>query len=201
MFLFFESIKIENNTAQRIEFHQKRINNTFVNFFPKSIIFQLYEILNLDFLKNLDKNKTYKCRISYNEINFKIEILEYVERLKNIFYLIEKPELDYSFKYENRSDFDYNLQKNEELIFTQNGFITDTSYSNLIFLKDEKWFTPKTFLLNGTQRQYLLQKKLIQEMDISIDNYKQFSHFRLINAMLNFNSSIIYSTEIITFKL
>jgi 4-amino-4-deoxychorismate lyase len=52
-----------------------------------------------------------------------------------------------------------NQSKTEEIIIVKNNCITDTSYTNLLFLKDEKWYTPSTYLLNGVMRQHLLKEK------------------------------------------
>jgi 4-amino-4-deoxychorismate lyase len=74
----------------------------------------------------------------------------------------------------------------------KNNHITDTSYSNLIFKKGKDWFTPKSFLLNGVQRQHLLKTKKIKEAEITLQNIHDFSHFQLINAMNNLDDQLIY---------
>ena len=105
----------------------------------------------------------------------------------------------YPFKSENRLWINhFNSTSDNEPIFIQNGKITDASYANLIFLKDEKWFTPKNYLLNGTKRQLLLKENKIQEIEITKENLLQFTHFKLINSMLGFDESDVYSTKLIT---
>jgi 4-amino-4-deoxychorismate lyase len=74
----------------------------------------------------------------------------------------------------------------------KNNHITDTSYSNLLFLKGKDWFTPSTFLLNGVQRQHLLKKKKIKETEITLQSLSEYSHFQLINAMNDFDDMFIY---------
>jgi len=83
----------------------------------------------------------------------------------------------------------------DEVIIVKNNQITDTSYSNLLFLKNKIWFTPKSYLLNGVMRQNLLQSKKIKETEITLDNIKEFTHFQLINALNDFDDMFIYPIE------
>ncbi|HRS19253.1 MAG TPA: aminotransferase class IV, partial [Bacteroidales bacterium] len=78
-------------------------------------------------------------------------------------------------------------QKNnaDEILITKQGYITDTSYTNIIFFDGREWFTPQTYLLPGTQRAYLLEQKLIREKPIHINTIHTFSKARLINCFLN----------------
>ena len=85
--------------------------------------------------------------------------------------------------------------KAEEIIIVKNNHITDTSFSNLLFLKGKDWFTPATYLLNGVQRQHLLKKKKIKEAEITLQNIREFSHFQLINSMNDFDDMFIYPIE------
>ena len=78
------------------------------------------------------------------------------------------------------------------IIIIKNNQITDTSYSNLLFLKDKTWFTPKSYLLNGVMRQNLLKLKKIKEAEITLDNIKEFTHFQLINALNDFDDMFVY---------
>ena len=85
--------------------------------------------------------------------------------------------------------------KTEEIIVVKNNHITDTSYTNILFLKGKEWFTPTTYLLNGVMRQHLLHEKKIKETEITLQNIKEFSHFQLINAMNDFDDMFIYPIE------
>jgi 4-amino-4-deoxychorismate lyase len=53
------------------------------------------------------------------------------------FQLVENNSYDYSFKFEDRKELDKMKMKSkaEEIIIVKNNHITDTSFSNLLFLK------------------------------------------------------------------
>ena len=113
------------------------------------------------------------------------------------FQLVENNTYDYAFKFEDRKEFERmkTKAKTEEIIIVKNNCITDTSYTNLLFLKDEKWYTPSTYLLNGVMRQHLLATSKIKETEITLQNIKEFTHFQLINSMNDFDDMFIYPIE------
>lgn len=185
MFPFFETIQIYKGKPLNINLHQHRIDNTFAQFFTDKS-FELQTIFNNC---NFTNNEKLKCRIFYNETQQHIDLQIYKPKKVIEFKLIEMAELEYSYKFTQRKILEKFTNEHQEILITQQGKITDTSYSNLIFLKENQWFTPNTFLLNGTQRQNLLQQNKISETEISTDNLAEFSHFKMINAMLDFESS------------
>ena len=110
------------------------------------------------------------------------------------FELVENNDFSYDFKFADRTEFQKMKKKAraQEIVIVKNGCITDTSFSNLLFLKGQDWYTPKTYLLNGVQRQNLLKQGIIKEADITLQNLKDFSHFQLINSMNEFNQDFVY---------
>ena len=59
--------------------------------------------------------------------------------------LIEDNKISYSYKYTTRGSLNELLTKRErydEILIVKKGFITDTSYSNIIFFDGIKWLTP-----------------------------------------------------------
>lgn len=191
---FIESIKVEDQKIFLTELHQKRMNETFSNFGKECKIDIQSLFLNLEH----DEDGLYKFRIEYDlENNFKTQILPYAFSEHDDFELIIDNEIDYSFKSTDRTQFQKlkNESGTDEIIIIKDNQITDTSYSNLLFLKDKTWFTPKNYLLNGVMRQSLLASKKIKETEITIDNIKEFSHFQLINALNDFDEMFIYPIE------
>lgn len=191
MYQFIESIKIENGQAFLLNLHQQRIYQTFANFHRECVL-NLYAIFTS---LQLPQKGLYKWRIVYNlSGDFEHQFIPYSFTEIKDFELVENNEINYSFKYLDRTHLDTMKKQalTQEIIIVKKDFITDTTFSNLIFLKDGIWHTPKTFLLNGVQRLNLIHLGIIQETEINLENLKEFSHFQIINAMNDFNSSFIY---------
>ena len=194
---FIESIKVEDRKIFLLDHHQKRVDATFAHFGKESSI-NLAEIF-----KNLDHDEDglYKLRISYDlNKNFRTQLIPYAISEINNFQLVVNNVYDYSFKFEDRKELEKMLQqaRSGEIIIVKNNHITDTSFSNILFKKGKDWFTPSTYLLNGVQRQHLLQKNKIKEAEITMQNVSEYSHFQLINAMNDFDDMFIYPIARIT---
>lgn len=184
-----ESIKIQNRQVQNPEGHIRRFNQS------RRQLFGLTDELDLCQLVEIPEyltNEIYKCRILYAKEVESIEFQLYTPKRVKSLQLVEDNEVDYAYKYENRLVFDRLLQKKglaDDILIVKNGFITDTSYSNIAFWDDDRWVTPKTFLLNGTQRQRLIAQKILTEMEIRPSDLQHFSKAKLINAMLDFETT------------
>lgn len=191
---FIESIKIEDQEVFLLELHQKRVNDTFAHFGAQGSINLEKIVKNLE----IDEDGFFKLRIVYDlERNYKTQLIPYAIAEINNFQLVENNTYDYAFKFEDRKEFEKmkTKAKTEEIIIVKNNCITDTSYTNLLFLKDEIWYTPTTYLLNGVMRQHLLKENKIKETEITLQNIKEFSHFQLINSMNDFDDMFIYPIE------
>ena len=191
---FIESIKIEDQEVFLLELHQKRVNATFAHFGMENSIDLAKIIKDL----KIDEDGFFKLRIDYDlNRNYKTQLIPYAVAEIDSFQLVENNTYDYAFKFEDRKEFERmkTKAKTEEIIIVKNNCITDTSYTNLLFLKDEKWYTPSTYLLNGVMRQHLLATKKIKETEITLQNIKEFTHFQLINSMNDFDDMFIYPIE------
>ena len=194
---FFESIKIEDQKIFLLDLHQKRVNETFAHFGKEGSI-DLGKIFSA---LNHDEDGLFKLRISYDlDKRFRTQMIPYAISEINDFQLVENNSYDYTFKFEDRKEFERMKIKSkaDEIIIVKNNHITDTSFSNLLFKKGKDWFTPSTFLLNGVQRQHLLKNKKIKETEITPQNLKDFSHFQIINSMNDFDDMFIYPISKIT---
>lgn len=191
--MFIETICILNGEVQNIEAHKKRMQETASNF-----KFNAPELPDIEALltDGLRKSKI-KCRVCYHNDIISISFEKYIPRnilslkLINIF-------PDYSFKFSNRKVIN-DLQKLkdgcDDILIVRNGLITDTSYSNVVFRKDNDFFTPNFPLLNGTKRQKLLENKVVKEAEISVDNVKQYDRVWLINALLDIEDNVSLSVN------
>jgi 4-amino-4-deoxychorismate lyase len=77
----------------------------------------------------------------------------------------------------------------------QNGYIKDASYANLVFFDGVHWVTPSQPLLMGTRRAALLKAGVIIEAPIQIKELNSFVDFKLINAMMLWEESILFQIE------
>ncbi|MDO5664512.1 MAG: aminotransferase class IV [Bacteroidia bacterium] len=187
--MFLETICIKNGVVQNLDAHIIRMEQTAACFgFPAPILPCLKSMLP----KSLSYTNV-KCKIEYEKSIQNIEFMAYTPKLICSLRLVEANDINYSFKFSNRSELNaLNNEKEEcdEVLIIQNGCITDTTYSNVVFQKNNKFFTPKTYLLNGTKRQKLLRKSIIHEAGITVDNLYEFEHVHLINSMLDIEDGI-----------
>lgn len=179
----FETIRCENRTLQNLEYHTKRFNSSRLEVYKNSQMLDLEEVIKIP---DWVGEGIYRCRISYDEKIQKIDFFEYHYKHPKRIKLIEDASIDYHLKYENRSIFFTYLADNkdfDDVLFLQNGFLTDTTYTNIVLFDGKQWITPKTFLLNGTRRQHLLDNQLIKEQSVSVNDLSKFSKIAFINTM------------------
>ena len=102
--------------------------------------------------------------------------------------LVEAPaSLDYHLKYADRSGLDAlkaSLPTGVEPLIIQSGRITDTTYTNVAFLRQDCWYIPASYLLAGTMRRFLLETQACRLADIRPETLSEYTHVCLINAML-----------------
>lgn len=130
---------------------------------------------------------TYRIIYDENEIK-EVTFSHYKQPKIETLKLIECSNIDYHFKYEDRSKInELMLQKEDcdDILITRNGEISDTSFCNVVFQNNEGLFTPDTPLLKGTKREYLLNKGIIKERRITIDALQKYYNIILINAMVD----------------
>lgn len=194
MYQLIESICIIDGEIRNLNHHQTRMNQALNDLFQRKTEINLMQILQNYEIPTKGK---FKCRIEYTQEIEKVEFLAYSVKQMNTFELAREDSLAYSYKFAERNQFNKLKSKSsaDELILVKNDKITDTTFSNLIFFDGENWFTPKTFLLNGIMRQFLLQNCKIQEISISPKDLKQFQFFKMINAMMNLEESPTYRIQ------
>lgn len=191
---FLETICIHNGTLLNTERHLSRMRQTAQHFGFSAPILPSLQTLLPEHLRN----KKVKCRIVYNKRIEEITFEEYTPRNISSLKLIEKTSLDYRFKFSDRKPLQELVSLKhpcDEILITQNGCITDTSYSNVVFRKENIFFTPDTYLLNGTKRQKLLQHGRIIEQRITTENIRTFETIYLINALLDIEDAVSLPCE------
>ncbi len=192
----FETIKIVNGKPANLPFHDKRMN------FSRQKVFRNNDSLRLsEFIQIPEEFKTglIRCRVIYGSSIKSIEYSSYVPAVIKTLKLVYADTLIYDLKYLDRRCLTRLIDKNlaDDILIIKEGCITDSSFANIVFTDGERWVTPDTPLLCGTMREKLLVKGIINTEKITIDNLSQFTHFRLINAMLGFSSRILPTKNII----
>lgn len=200
--LLLETLHYENGALQNVIWHNRRFNDTRKQLFGQAqpldleAIFEDFLAQNaVIFIENIQKKQlhTYqRCRILYNKYGVeRIEIVETLRRNIKTVQLIAAETLDYTFKYADRTGFD-TLSKNikaDEMLIVKEGFLTDTTYANIVLLEKNKWITPSKPLLKGTKRAKLLAKQKIYEADVTPQDLYRFREMRLINATTDLENS------------
>jgi 4-amino-4-deoxychorismate lyase len=188
MCLLFETIKVKNGRFCNLQYHSERMNASRRILLGSENYFDLKSLLNVP---PECSSGVFKCRVSYDHYIHKIEFEKYKIRKIKTIQLVNADNAEYSHKFTDRSFFE-NLKRNsksDEILIVKNGKITDTSFSNIVFFDGKTWYTPNSPLLKGTRRQELLDKKIIHERKICLDDFKKFQKAKLINAMLDFEES------------
>ena len=178
---FIESIRVENRVLQNLKLHQQRVNET-------SKIFSFNKTLDLSSitLSKVNDDDIYKFRVLYSGNDYSVEISRYKPREIKSLKLVYDNDIIYDHKFENRDALNDLFEKrgdSSDILIVKNGFITDSSYSNIVLFDGEDYLTPSTFLLNGTMRQRLLDEKRIKEREIKVEDLKNYKRIFLINAL------------------
>ncbi|MFN3488473.1 MAG: aminotransferase class IV [Emticicia sp.] len=195
MSLLFETIKCQNRQLHHIFYHNQRVSRTLENLFG---IIGDFDFENTIEIPDWVGEGLYRCRVSYGEKISKVEFFEYIFKHPKIIQINEYQPFKYDFKYEDRSGFQHLLKlypKADDVIITQNGLLTDASYANLAFFDGTKWFTPNTYLLLGTKRQYLLDNQLLTEEEIAVKDLGKFKRISFINAMRDLDLSYEFEVD------
>jgi len=179
-----ESLQLKNGRLINAEYHNMRMR------YSRRDLFHLDE--DIDLKKEIAvprefRSGLYKCRVVYDENIDTVEFIPYeIKKIRSL--KIVYSEIDYSYKFEDRSELKEMYSKREDfddILIVKNNLITDTSSANIVFLKETKWYTPASPLLKGTKRQKLLDDKIIFEEEITENDIKYYSKAYLINAMID----------------
>lgn len=177
----FETIRVENGVVQNLVYHQQRVN-------------QLASLRLIDYISRLDLPSVgiHRLRIDYALTHIIQQTMTpYVPQvITSLRLVIVDNNFQYAHKWADRSPLEGALaQKSDtdEILIVRNGLITDTSFSNVLFLDGTQWVTPAEPLLAGTCRARLLDQQRIQATTIRMEDLAHFSHFMLINAMRDFD--------------
>jgi 4-amino-4-deoxychorismate lyase len=189
MSLLLETIKVVNKNLVSVSLHNERMNRSRYELLGCKNELNLGELIKIpsDITKDI-----YKCKVIYSDTIKDVEFRTYAPRNIEQLRLAYCDEIDYSYKYLERTLFGELLRKNnckenEDILIIKHGRVTDTSYSNIALFDGKEWYTPKFPLLKGTKRARLILDKRIIEKDILAEDLKNYEKIILINAMLEFD--------------
>ena len=192
---FIETICFEKGNFQRVELHNERFNLTRKHFFG------IRTDLRLELLLSIPEHllgQTVKCTVTYGSEIENIEYAAYHIRTVKSLLLINDDTIDYAFKYYDRTRITTLYHKRgqcDDILIVKNGLITDTSYANIVFRKDDQWYSPQNPLLRGTRLTSYLQNNLVTPALLRPDDLRFFSEARIINAMISIEEAPVIAIE------
>lgn len=134
------------------------------------------------------------ARIVYGKAIEEITYVPYQRRKVSSLRLVTSDTIDYTYKSTNREELNSLYAQREtadDILVVRNGYLTDTSISNIALYDGNTWFTPSYPLLKGTKRAELLDKHLIQEKEILHTQLGSYFRIMLFNAMIDWGQIVI----------
>ena len=200
MLKFIESIKVLNGDTPDINEHLQRVIRTIQYFYSKSnekfdFISCVYTVLERE--RDKISDGLFKLRVVYSDRFISGTLIPYIPKRIKRLKLVESDDIEYPFKFENRTAIDSLLSykdKCDDILIVKNGVITDTSYSNIVFERMGNLYTPDSYLLAGTKRAKLIRACLIREEKIRPCDIDKYDKAYLINSMLD-----LYPVEALEF--
>lgn len=191
MFQLVESIKCHNGELFNLDYHQKRLNESYRK------VFELMDVpYNLSDIPIPKKFKcgVYKFRFIYDQKACTYEWVPYQKKRIKTLKIVEGGKINYEHKSVDRkelSDLFELREQYDDIIIVKEGLITDSFYANLAFHKGSSWFTPTCPLLKGTKRQSLLDQGMLQLADIRKSDLHTYDKVSLINALLDLGDVVV----------
>ena len=195
MYRFIETICIEGGEIQNLSRHNARMNATRKCFFGRVPELKLEHSIHVP---ENDLRRT-RCRVTYGAEILNIEYFPYQIRPVKSLRLIKEDNINYRYKYADRSGLDRLFTQREtadDILIIKNGLLTDTSIANIALWDGRHWYTPTHPLLKGTRRAELLDNGVLIEKNIATEEIKQYQKICLFNAMLHFGEIELPCTQI-----
>lgn len=184
MCLFIETIRIENGTIHNLAYHNERLNRTRNWFWKNCATLDL-----TNYIQPVQSEEVIKCRVLYDKEIREITYAPYSVRSIDTLRVVCSDEIDYTYKSIDREYLSrlYALRETaDDILIVKKELITDTSIANIALYNGSEWHTPKSPLLKGTQRAFLLDQQIIKEEEITLKQLFTYSRITLFNAMITF---------------
>ncbi len=190
MLRLLETIKLKNGVLQNLHLHNERMNRSSAKLFGhnKPIILHKFNLPIQEFKKGI-----YKYRVVYSDKIEKVDVIPYQINRINTLKIVSSDFITYDHKYEDRKPIENLMCQRkiyDDILIIKNGFVTDTSYCNIVFDTGKKLYTPSTPLLKGIKRELLLSKGIIEEAEIKYNDIHLFEKAYLINSMIDLEDNV-----------
>ncbi|WP_319503429.1 aminotransferase class IV [uncultured Draconibacterium sp.] len=190
-----ETIKCKDGRLYNLEYHQARFDVARMKYFPNAPKLKLEELI---LIPETCKEGLFRCRVVYAEQVEKIEFLPHQYRSIDSIRLIVDNNIEYGSKYTDREQLQHLFELRgdcDDILIVQNNCITDSFTANPIFFDGQKWWTPDTPLLPGTQRARLLAENKISVCRITVNDLNNYQKIGLINALQNMDDMPVLPIE------
>lgn len=196
MCLLLESLRIQNRQIELPDYHNRRLNSSRRLLLGATDKWDVRKIIPVpDDLAEA----VYKCRLVYDTVVRSIEFVPYHRRPIRSLKLISIPSgFEYSHKYADRTALnDVYAQRGDcdDVLMVRDGYLTDTSFSNIALFDGTTWYTPARPLLRGVRAASLLDDGVLHEDDIQVHDLPRFRRLLLLNAMLKPDETIEIGIE------
>jgi 4-amino-4-deoxychorismate lyase len=197
MSLLIESIKLLDGKYLNLDYHERRMQHALQVLRGTGTKLSLKKLL----AGHLHPQRgLFKCRIVYDELSNDVGFVPYEPKHIRTLKVIEDNGISYEFKFADRSRINRLFELRgacDDILIVRDQQVTDCSFSNIVFRTGSSWVTPEAPLLKGTMRQKLLDNHLITERVILGRDISSFETYKIINAMLEFDSPEIEVSNIV----
>lgn len=181
---FIETIRIDDREIRNLLYHNRRLNETRSHFWQGSSRLQLE-----DYINTVQNVGIFKARVVYGETGIEeVDYSAYNIRCVQSLAIIQSDTIDYTYKSTDRmalNDLFARRGTCDDILIVKQGLLTDTSIANIALYDGNYWYTPKQPLLKGTKRAQLLDKGILREKEIRLEDLSSYSIIRLFNAMID----------------
>ena len=194
-----ESIKLQGGRLHNLKYHQQRMNSALGELFPETSEIDLQKSIQIP---EQCQTGLFKVRVLYGPAIERIEFVPYQPRAIRSLKIVHHESIDYHLKFTDRQILQELFKQRgdcDDIIIIKNGWVTDAFAANLLFFDGQKWVTPNSPLLKGTQRQFLLDEGIISEKEIREDEISGYSKVGLINAMVGFEEMPVIPVDRIVY--
>lgn len=181
---YIETIRIEKGRLRNIAYHDRRMNEV------RREVWGVDRSASLEtYIDASPYEERTRCRVTYGRDVESVEFFPYQIRPVHSLQLVRGGQIEYRRKRADRSELNALFAcrgEADDVLIVRGGLLTDTSIANIALGDGTGWYTPASPLLEGTQRDCLLDAGMIRPLDIHADDLSRFQKIRLFNAMIDF---------------